>query len=78
MGVIAFQFHTVYTAKLALKIKATITRRFLDPSATAATNPPIVNTAALSSHDPLKIVSKSVVSLREPLLEDEVLEDDEV
>lgn len=71
IGVMVYHFHTAYTAKssLWLKIKVKIlasahSMKILKESTPSA---PIVS--GISSHDPHKIVSKSVVELREPLLD---------
>ncbi len=70
VGVATYQFHCLYIAKtsLWLRIKGAVTTLYLQKykTKTPITEPP----AGLMSYDPHKIVSKSVIHLREPLLED--------
>ena len=70
-GVIVYHFHVLYIAKstIWLKITTMVADRFQRYSTTQIT-PPTTDTGS-SSHDPFRIVSRSVISLREPLLESE-------
>ena len=73
VGVFMYHFHLLYTAKckLFLKIKnklRLLTSRLRGPRTEAETEPLIVNKGQ-SSHDPHKIISRTVINLREPLLD---------
>lgn len=67
MGTIVYHFHLLYTAKSPtwLKIKAKLTKA----NNTAATLYPVVIPTSTSSHDAQRIVTKTVIDLREPLLD---------
>ena len=69
IGIIIHHFHVLYTAKsvMWLKLKALILYEFRS-SKPAADNDLATVT---SSHDPHKMVSRTVIELREPLLEDQ-------
>ena len=65
----ALQFHHVYISKtsLWLKLKNKFTRRKKDTQEDSSDAPHAA--AANTSHDPHKLVTKTVIELREPLLE---------
>ena len=73
MGVVLYHIHVKYITKCAafMKIKAKIQSKLWKPTAQTATDLLRVVDNGASSHDPHKIISKTVVSLREPLLEEE-------
>ena len=74
IGIIVYHFHITFTAKsgIWLKLKselasflATVNRS----KGTAAENQNTLQLSGTSSHDPDRIVTKTVIELREPLLE---------
>ena len=67
VGIVIYHFHICYTAKSALwqKIEAKVTLCLQKKPKEAAVNDPIVNTGASST----KIVTKTHIELREPILE---------
>ena len=68
LGTIVYQFHTIYIAKTAtwLKIKAMALAFRQKPKNATETEAPV---DAPAEAGPLKVVSKTIVELREPLLE---------
>ena len=67
LGTIIYQFHLLYISNTAtwLKIRAKVSTCLQKPNTTTKTETPIINTPTNSA----KTVSKTVVELREPLLE---------
>ena len=72
IGIIVYHFHITYTAKSAmwLKVCTGMTNSAKELQAFFSTyRPPTDAPVHSSSHDPHKIVTKTVIELREPLLE---------
>ncbi len=69
IGIIVHHFHLSYMAKSAiwLKIRGTFKATLTKTKTEAPV--PFATGAGISSHDPHKIVSQSVIDLREPMLE---------
>ncbi len=69
--VVVYHLHLICTARspLWLKLRAAVTRHYQNTRLTTEAVPSAVNTG-LSSHDPHARVTKTVVDLREPLLEE--------
>lgn len=70
IGVTVYHLHILYIAKstIWLKVIALIGSQFCNPKTAAETDPSTANITTSSQH-PHKIVSKTVIELREPLLE---------
>ena len=71
MGIIVYHFHITYTAKSEMWQKAMTIFSSLHKQVVKSTTspPPQEMPANTSSHDPHKIVTKTFIELREPLLE---------
>lgn len=69
VSVTVYQFHNLYFAKSGVyfKLRATVALHFKHHD----TTPENVISPVNSSHDPHNIVSKTVINLREPWLEEE-------
>jgi predicted outer membrane repeat protein len=72
LGIIVYHFHLLYTAKSVMWLKFIATVSQCRDHKSTKTPQPMSNTTTTSSHDPHKIVSKTVVELREPLLENTI------
>ena len=64
--VTAYHFHIQHTARSELKFGVKISHWFKHPRSTDESSPV---GSAMPSHDPHRIISKTVIDLREPLLE---------
>ena len=71
IGIVVYHLHSIHIAKstvwLKVKAKVLCKNRLFNMSASERT--PLLTPTNTSSHDPHKIISKTVVQLREPLLE---------
>ena len=73
MAIIAYHFHTLYISKSTIwkkiETKASRVLENIRWSRDTKNTPPVLPPPMSSSHDPHEIVSKTVIELREPLLE---------
>ena len=70
IGIIVYHFHITCAAKSSMWLKVVATfSSFQKQTLKSTTSPPEEMPANISSHDPHKSVTKTVIELREPLLE---------
>ena len=72
IGIIVYHFHITYTAKSAmwLKVRTGLTNSAKRLLKLFSTSPPPTDAPVhSSSHDPHEVVTKTIIELREPLLE---------
>ena len=71
IGIVVYHLHSIHIAKSTvwLKVKAKVFCKYRLFNMSASERTPLLTPTNTSSHDPHKIISKTVVHLREPLLE---------
>ena len=71
IGIVVYRLHSIHIAKskVWLKVKAKVLCKYRLFNMSGSERTPLLTPTNNSSHDPHKIISKTVVHLREPLLE---------